>query len=278
MQISRLIIPLLLAVAGCNVTAPQDETALPPPVTLNTVALDGQVALSWSDESWKAAPDRFGHYVVYSARYDFDQDQCQEPWNIEGTTVGTAFLASQLSNGVPRCFSVAAVTLSGNESVRSPVRAETPRFQARALVWWTRQASPARSGIRFWKDLNQDGNPTRNELARVVSAQEDVDLVLEYHSDGRLYLIPSRSQTDLQVMGDAPVSELAPIGEAPLTGYSRNGIEALAGWAYLFRTVAADGYYRFGAFRVLTITADYILIDWALQTDPGNPMLMREIP
>ena len=101
---------------------------------------------------------------------------------------------------------------------------------------------------------------------------------IERLGDDRLYLVPSREQTDLQLFGSAPVSELAPIGEVPLSGYSRTGLEVVPGWAYLFRTVAADGYYRFGALRVLYAGTDFILIDWAFQTDPGNPMLIRESP
>jgi hypothetical protein len=137
------------------------------------------------------------------------------------------------------------------------------------------QSAPATAGFRFWKDDNGDGLAQRGELGRIMSATADVDLTLERFTDGKLYIVPARTGTDMQVYGSAPVSQLAPIGTAPLSGYTRPGFEAIPGWMYLFRTVAADGYYRFGAIRVLTAGDSFIIIDWALQTDPGNPMLMK---
>jgi hypothetical protein len=281
MMISRAMTLLALVplLAGCGPTLVDvSGTSLPRPATLSTVALDGKVGLYWSDEAYLAAPARFKEYLVYSAPYNFDTSVCQTPWLLEGSTVGPAFIVSALNNGTPECFSVTATTIDNVESERSPVETNTPRFQAQGLAWSVDQSAPATAGLRLWKDDNGDGMATRSELGVIMSATGDVDLTLERLTNGKLYLMPSRTGTDMQVFGSAPVSEMAPIGEAPLSGYTRTGFEAIPGWMYLVRTVAADGYYRFGAIRVLTTTDSYILIDWAFQSDPGNPMLMRAAP
>ena len=36
-----------------------------------------------------------------------------------------------------------------------------------------------------------------------------------------------------------------------------------------------DGYARYGAVRVTHVGKDYLILDWAFQTDPGNPELVR---
>ncbi len=276
-RLRLLLIPSLLGLVACE-SATLPGNPLPRPATLTSTALDGRVMLEWSEESYQAAPSRFDHYTVYSASYDFDADLCVLPWLVEGTTVGPSFVVSAMVNGMPRCFSVTATTNDQIESTRSITRVNTPRFQGQGLAWSVRQDAPATAGFRLWRDDNQDGSASRGELGRIFGASADVDFVLERYTDGRLYIVPSRAQTDLQVLGTHPVSQLAPIGEAPQSGYSSDPLEAVAGWAYLFRTVAADGYYRFGALRVLYVSDTFILVDWALQTDPGNPMLVRASP
>ena len=44
------------------------------------------------------------------------------------------FLAAALANGVPRCFTVTAVSVDGLESPQSPLRGDTPRFDSRNIL------------------------------------------------------------------------------------------------------------------------------------------------
>ena len=48
----------------------------------------------------------------------------------------------------------------------------------------------------------------------------------------------------------------------------------MPGYAYVFETSLADGLH-YGAVRVTHVSADYVILDWAWQSDPGNPELRR---
>ena len=36
-----------------------------------------------------------------------------------------------------------------------------------------------------------------------------------------------------------------------------------------------DGFYRYGAVRVVAVGPDYVIFDWSYQPDRGNPELLR---
>jgi hypothetical protein len=44
------------------------------------------------------------------------------------------------------------------------------------------------------------------------------------------------------------------------------------GYAYVVETTLSDGLH-YGALRVTHTTANYMIFDWAYQSDPGNPEL-----
>jgi hypothetical protein len=56
--------------------------------------------------------------------------------------------------------------------------------------------------------------------------------------------------------------------------YRTTPIEAGPGFAYVFEMDAGDSYLRFGAVRVTHVGRTFLILDWAYQTDPGNPELM----
>ena len=58
------------------------------------------------------------------------------------------------------------------------------------------------------------------------------------------------------------------------TGFGNVTIEAVPGFAYVFRIVRADGVH-FAGVRVAFRTADYVVFDWSYQTAPGNAELNR---
>ncbi|MEO5800733.1 MAG: hypothetical protein ABIZ70_08680 [Gemmatimonadales bacterium] len=268
-----LILPWL---AGCqNIFTLPDDGPLPRPATLTTTSLDGGVALHWSDEPFRASPGRFRLYRVYSSPYDLDRDLCLTPWSVEGTTVANDFVAGALTNGAPRCFSVTAESVEGFESDRSPTREDTPRFESTSVAVYARQSDDTRAGFRFWRDLDGNGGAVRSELGWVMSGAADVDLVVQRDAGGRFTLVPQRAGTEIAVYGQAPVGSLHDIDVAPLTGFARTGVEAIAGWGYVVQMTGADGFKRFGALRVVSVGAGFLLLDWAFQNDPGNPELIR---
>ncbi|HZB27242.1 MAG TPA: hypothetical protein VE282_01675, partial [Gemmatimonadales bacterium] len=55
-------------------------------------------------------------------------------------------------------------------------------------------------------------------------------------------------------------------------------IEAFPGMGYVFEMTASDPLdplLRFGAVRVTHAGPSFLILDWAYQTDPGNPELLR---
>ena len=83
------------------------------------------------------------------------------------------------------------------------------------------------------------------------------------------------SEWRVEGVGPVPVEDLTDIDWAPLTGYSTATAEAKPGWGYVFETDGGDGYARYGAVRVTHVGKDYLILDWAFQTDRGNPELVR---
>ena len=261
--------------APSDLVTVDERLALPRPATLSSTSLDGAIALDWSDNAYTSAPSAFADYRVYSAHYDLDAGVCQGDWSLEGTTVAPEFVAGALTNGVPRCFAVTAVSVEGYESLWSPIRDDTPRPDARNVLVYARQAQDAGSGFRFWQDLNADGLAQSGELGLLKSGSSaTIDFSVERAADGSLWLSPVRSGTTLAIYGAVPVSDLTSIDYAPVSGYATSAAEAVPGWGYVFQMNGGDGFARYGAVRVTHVGQDYLILDWAFQTDPGNPELV----
>jgi hypothetical protein len=252
-----------------------ERLALPAPATLLSTSLDGAIALAWADNAHDASPARFSDYRIYSAAYDLDANLCDVTWYLEGTTVAPEFIAGALPNGQPRCFAVTAVSSEGYESLWSPIRADTPRPDARNVVLYASDISLAQSGFRFWQDLNNDFLVQPGELGLIGSgAAPDIDFVVERNGATGLLLRPVRAGTGVEFYGNAPVGDLTDIDWAPDQVYSPLPIEARVGWGYVFEMSAGDAFARYGALRISHVGQDYLILDWAYQTDPGNPELI----
>jgi len=253
-----------------------ERLALPAPASLVTTSLDGAIALIWSDNAQNASPARFAAYRIYSAAYDLDNQLCDVTWFLEGTTVAPEFVAGALPNGQPRCFAVTAVSVEGYESLWSPIWLDTPRPDARNIVLYARELTLAQSGFRFWKDLNNDFLVQPNELGLIGSgAAPDIDFVVERNGLGGLRFRPVRAGTGVAFYGNAPVGDLTDIDWAPNQVYSPAPIDARVGWGYVFKMDGGDAFARYGSLRVTHVGQDFLILDWAYQTDPGNPELIR---
>ncbi|HXE57137.1 MAG TPA: hypothetical protein VNK43_03990 [Gemmatimonadales bacterium] len=261
--------------APSEVVTVDERLALSRPATLASTSLDGGIALVWSDNPFSEDPEGFLHYRVYSTSYDLDHDRCGATWSLEGTTVSPEFVVGALTNGVPRCFGVSAVSVEGFESLWSPLRHDTPRPDARNVVLYARQHRDQGSGFRFWQDRDGDGRADPDELGLVgAGSSAGVDFSVERDLSGALFLTPVRSGTQVALYGDAAIGDLTDIDVAPVSGYARAGLEALPGWGYVFRMDVGDGFYRYGAVRVTHAGTDFLILDWSYQTDPGNPELV----
>jgi hypothetical protein len=280
-------IPALVLLAACSDDDDVNGPGVTPetPSSLSSTSLDEAIALVWSDNPFQADPDIFGNYRVYSTTYDIDNDECGSDWAVEGTTVAPEFLVGALANGVPRCFSVTAVSVDGLESDRSPVRGDTPRPDSRNVVLAAAPTTPTGSGFRFWDDLDGDGATQAEELGLVRSATSpDIDFFVDRDGNGDLFLTPVRSGTGVEYYDESdPVEDLTSIDFAQdrsgQGGYRTTAIEAIPGFGYVFEMDGGDGFVRYGAVRIQHVGTTFLILDWAFQTDPGNPeLIVRAAP
>src|SRR5213592_4046842 len=257
-----------------NMITVDERLQLDAPAWLNSISLNGAIHLEWDDNTYTAEPTRFKWYRIYSTDYNLDSGLCDTSWLLEGTTVAPEFLASAMTNGAPRCFGVTAVSREGYESLWSPLRQDTPRPDARNTLVFAYDEDTTRSGFRFWDDLNGDGRGQASELGRVQSGNlTSIDFrVYRDRTDSTLWLVPEFAGTRMQLYSTSPVADLTSIDLAPASGYSRNMIQAVPGYAYVFEIVEGTTLH-YGALRMTHVGRDYLIFDWSFQTDVGNPEL-----
>ncbi len=260
---------------GSNVITVDERLQLVPPAWLSSISLNGAIHLGWDDTSYVTAPTRFKWYRIYSTDYNLGSRLCGTNWLLEGTTVAPEFLASAMTNGVPRCFGVSAVSREGYESLWSPLRQDTPRPDGRNTLVYAYTANQAKSGFRFWQDLNADGRAQPSELGLVQDGNlTSIDFwVYRDPSDSTLWLVPEFSGTQMRLYSTTPVADLTSIDFAPASGYARSMIQAVPGYAYVFEIVEGSTVH-YGALRMTHVGRDYLIFDWSFQTDPGNPELL----
>ncbi|MFL5401643.1 MAG: hypothetical protein ACJ8BF_02370 [Gemmatimonadales bacterium] len=271
---------LLAAACSSDRTGPGDVPDVP--ASLTSTTLDGAIALTWTDNSFQADPANFQNYRVFSTTYDLDNDVCG-PWGLEGTTVAPEFIVGALANGVPRCFSVSAVSVNGAESARSQISTDTPRPDSRNVVVYPVQTRTDSSGFRFWDD-DGDGQIEEGELGRVRPGNAtNIDFFVDRDGTGALFFNPVRAGTGVELYDNAPVEDLTSIDVAPCPAASTPGqcaaylatpIEASPGFGYVFETEESDGYVHYAAVRVTHVGQGFMILDWAFQTDHQNPELL----
>jgi hypothetical protein len=268
---------VLAAAAGCSNDNTGPGRAVQVPTGLTTVSLDGAVALTWPDNAFQADPSLFKTYAIYTTGYDLDLDRCDQSWRLEGTTVAPEFVVGALTNGVPRCFYVSAVSVDDVESDASPLRNDTPRPDARNVVVFARQEQDAGAGFRFWQDANGNGTAQDAELGLVTAGSSAAaDFTVERDGvTGALFLTPQRAGVTVALYGAVPVDDLTSIDIAPEAGYDPAGLEAVPGWGYVFRIDDGGPFFTYGPVRVTHVGTNLLILDWAYQTDPGNPELVR---
>ena len=276
-------IPALILLAACgddDNNGPSGPGITPEaPATLSSTSLDGAIALVWSDNPFQNDPDIFANYTVYGASFNIDTGECGTDFTVEGTTVAPEFLAAALTNGIPRCFTVTAVSVDGLESERSPLRGDTPRFDSRNIALSAAPDTPSNSGFRFWDDDNNNGAVELGELGVVRNAgSPDIDFFVN-NDGGDLFLTPVRAGTGVEYYDEVdPVQDLTSIDFAPdfsgVGGYRTTPIQALPGFGYVFEMDGGDGFPRYGAIRIQHVGSTFLILDWAFQPDPGNPELI----
>jgi|GEM_PF-1966544 len=147
-----------------------DQSSGTPPITINFAdsvqtpgdirgtAYNGAVTVGWDSISQVGVNgSRFEYYRVYSEPATATSDStaaCDSTAvALEGTTVSTAFVITGLTNGIPTCYAVTAVSQSGLESQFSPFLALEPEaadstFTADRVVAGTRVVTEHRRTLK----------------------------------------------------------------------------------------------------------------------------------
>ena len=249
-------IPLLSLVllAGCrdDSTSVRDVTPPAAPRGVYTVTGDGEVFVSWLANT---EGDVAG-YRVYQAPCA-SGSSC--PYDRVGSTSGTTFTATGLTNGVTRYYAVAAYDHAGNESDLSyQTLFDTPRPEGFGRSLNNYLDSAAGSGYDF------------SAFAARPWDDPATDMYFGYNGSVNQMFVPD-FQTDIQDAGYA--SSLDAVDFAPNAGWSPTGsVELVVGHCYVVWT--RDDHYA--KFRVTEIHPSapgvpaMVLFDWAYQVDPGN--------
>ena len=241
---------------------------VPAPTGFTSVSLNAAVQLAWSSSAVDVLQGAFDHYRVYSTPYDGSRGVCTAAWVLEGTTASDGFLVGNLTNGASRCFAVSTVTHDGHESVWTEARLDTPRFDARNAFVYSATARADSSGFLFLDDVS-------HKLGVVASSsRSDLDFTIVRRADGTLWLQPARAGATMALYSSTPVTDLGSIDRAPSAGYSSSTVQAVPGFAYVFKVQKADGVHFAGA-RVAYVAPDYVVFDWSYQSAPGNAELSR---
>ena len=262
-----------------NVITVDERLQLPQPASLSSISLNQAIHLQWADNAALSDTARFNWYRVYSMPYDLDHGVCvTRPDSIllEGTTVSDEFLATLLANGVPRCFGVSAISVEGYESLWSPLKHDTPRPDARNVLVSAFEVNAAQSGFRFWSDANGNGRGDPGELGLVQDGNRtDNDFWVHLQaSDSTLWILPEFAGDSIRLYDNTQaVPDLTSIDSAAASGYTRNMIQAVPGFGYVFQR-NENNQYHYAALRVTAVGRRYVIFDWSAQTDPGNPELV----
>jgi len=229
-----------------------DHTAPGVPRGVHSVTGDESVRLSW-----EPTPDMdVAGYGVYW------NDAAEGYYERIGTTTATTFYVRGLSNGSTYYFAVDAYDECGNSSDLSYETVyDTPRPAGYGLRTWEMSLYPGEAGIDFSR--YSYGN------AGMIVPWDDngADLYLE-RSGEELFLTATAMDTDVLPWGR--VESLDEVDWAPENGWVPGGSMMLAqSHAYLIWTW--DNH--FAKVLVTRVGSDSVTLDWAYQTDTGNPEL-----
>jgi hypothetical protein len=250
-----LLIAAVAGLSGCDdETAPRDLSPPAAPRGFYSVTGDQTVYLNW-----------LGNTESDVAGYRIYQAPCASgsacPYTRIGSTSGTTFTISGLSNGVTAYYAVAAYDRAGNESDLSYQTVfDTPRPEGLAARLSDYLTSPALAGWDF--------------SSEVVRPWDDAETDVFFGYNGSIFqmFVPD-FQTDIQDAGYA--STLDAVDFAPNGGWSPSGsVELIMGHCYVVWT--RDNHFakfRLSQFVPGSSGPPRVEFDWAYQVAAGNPEL-----
>lgn len=250
MRFLPALVLVAIVVAGCNDDRVVSPTAPPAaPRGLHSVTGDGAVTLAWLANT---EGDVQG-YRIYESGCS-GGPQC--PYDRTGATSATSFVVTGLANGTTHYFAVSAVDAGGRESALSYEDVfDTPR--------------PAGTGLTLSNYLADSLHAGYDFSAFTVRSYSSLLTDIYFGAGGGQYLMFAPF-TDTQIQDAGYATTLDAVDFAPNAGWSPTGtVELIPGHCYVVWT--GDDHYA--KFRVTSVAAAQVVVDWAYQTDPGNPEL-----
>lgn len=242
---------ILLTILGLTLSACEvyviDTTPPSIPTAIFTISLDNAVQLDWASNTEE---DLAGYHVWVSNRYDGSYTRI-------GSTKYPQFVDYGAENGVTYYYGVTAYDFDGNESeISRDVVYDTPRPEGYNVELYDYVWFPEASGYDF--------------STYSVGIYDDNFTDVFFENAGGVFYLNVWSDTDIQDMGFT--ATLDDISVAPTNGWSPSGsAEAIKGHTYVVWTW--DDHYA--KVRVKDVTDSQVVFDWAYQTAPANPELMR---
>ena len=238
----------VLLLAGCDdnsVVAPHRLAAPAAPRGLQTITGDHEIFLSWLPNT----EARVVAYRVYTGPCP-GTDCTYAPI---GSTHGTSFVVSGLTNGQTAYYAVAAIDQDGIESDLSyDTIYDTPRPEGVGLALGNAAFDSLHAGYDF------------STYSVVPYGGSQVDMFYGA-AGGQVLMIAPFADTEIQ---DAGYGEtLDAVDFAPPAGWSPTGtVELITGHCYVVWT--QDNHYA--KFRVTSHTGSRVVLDWAYQVAAGN--------
>lgn len=263
--VAVLLLALMIPLPGCD-DDPVDTQAPAVPTGVFTVTGEGVVSVYWNDLDQS---DLAG-YAVYRhdgtdpvhGRYHWLGDVAWDE-NFDEDNLLHWFDDFDVVDGQTYYYAVLAYDTSGNESSLSwETIDDTPRPEGYEVLLYDRGGDyPERSGFDF----------SRLDNGRTDWDDPRADIFVAFDG-GVPFVYSARAVVFLQDLGTIP---FAAVDEAPTSGYSAIGIaELIEGHTYAVAIVEdPETDVHYAKFYVYEIMAGAVEIDWAYQTDEGNPEL-----
>lgn len=247
MKVIVAIVVLMSSVmVGCQESINRSDATPPnPPTGLRTETGDNFIELFWNANR---ESDVAGYNVFVSPTYD-------GRYELIGSTRSPYYLDNGARNGNVYYYAVTTYDFDGNESGLSrDVAYDIPRPEGYNVVLDDFRLSPGFAGYDF------------SSYSVVPYDYQYADMYFENYND-TLYM-NVRSDTDIQDVG--PTNSILEVRTAPSSGWSStHDVRLIVGHTYIVWTW--DDHYA--KFRVVNISANTVVFDWAYQLMESNRLL-----
>lgn len=257
MRTTIILLLIFLLTIGCGDHLEPVDPAPSAPSGVYSITGDGKVELFWDHNP---EPD-VDIYAVYSSNEEFGR------YELEGTTASN-YYRIYMPNGITRYFAVAAIDYSGNESELSYETVwDTPRPEGRGLTVYP----------LFYDEWETNSNRCALDFSdymdyMIQSIDNNSNDVYFDNYEGIIYINTFDDDTDIALFGYASSLEDVDYIDPDMFEWNSDGyLELMEDFAYVVWTW--DNH--FAVVRVQEVYQDMVILEWAYQTEQGNPQVKR---